>query len=196
MLGLDPAIVKHHINTWPNAILVRQKLRPIHPSCHEAIKVEIDKLKQADFIYPIEYTTWVSNPVPILKNIGRGDQLKTTFISLWGTFAYRVMSFGLKNVGATFQWSMSYCFYNLVHLVLTHLDDLTTRSRSQVQHIHDLRAIFLRCRKYKFCLNPLKCVSCVPIGHLLGFIVLKYDITLDPMKVQAILEFPPPLTLH
>ena len=70
MPRLDPTIVEHHIDTWPNANLVRQKLRPIHPSRRDAIKAEIDKLKQAGFIYPIEYTTWVSNPVPILKKHG------------------------------------------------------------------------------------------------------------------------------
>jgi hypothetical protein len=31
------------------------------------------------------------------------DQHKMTFICPWGTFSYRKMSFGLKNVGATFQ---------------------------------------------------------------------------------------------
>jgi len=43
---------------------------PIHPSKHDAIKTEIDKLKQSGFIYPIEYTTWVSDHVPILKKQG------------------------------------------------------------------------------------------------------------------------------
>ena len=30
------------------------------------------------------------------------DMKKTTFITPWGTFCYRVMPFGLKNVGATY----------------------------------------------------------------------------------------------
>jgi hypothetical protein len=34
------------------------------------------------------------------------DQHKTNFICPWGTFAYQKMPFGLKNVGATFQWAM------------------------------------------------------------------------------------------
>ena len=38
MPSLDPAIVEHHIDTWPDANPVRQNLRPIHPSRHEAIK--------------------------------------------------------------------------------------------------------------------------------------------------------------
>ena len=57
------------------------------------------------------------------------DQLKTTFISPWGTFAYRVMPFGLKNVGATFQRAMSSCFHDLAYIILAYLDDLTARSK-------------------------------------------------------------------
>jgi hypothetical protein len=45
------------------------------------------------------------------------DQHKTTFICLWGTFSYRKMPFGLKNVGATFQWAMSFSFHDLRHIV-------------------------------------------------------------------------------
>ena len=157
-------------------------MRPINPSRQEAIKDEIDKLKQAGFIYPIEYTTWVSNPVPVLKKQGtirvctdfhdlnkacpkenfptpfikkiidecaghkvlsfmdgfsgynqivicHADQLKTAFISPWGTFSYRVMPFGLKNAGATFQRAMAYCFHDLAHIILAYLDDLTTCSK-------------------------------------------------------------------
>ena len=70
MSGLDPAIVEHHIDTWPNANPICQKMRPINPSKREAVKAKIDKLKQAGFIYPVKYTTWASNPVHILKKQG------------------------------------------------------------------------------------------------------------------------------
>ena len=65
--GLDPSIVEHHIDTWPDVAPVRQKQRPIHPSKAATIKAEIDNLHTTDFIYPIVYTTWVSNPVPVNK---------------------------------------------------------------------------------------------------------------------------------
>jgi hypothetical protein len=35
-----------------------------------AIKVEIDKLRQAKFNFPIEYTSWVSNLTPVTKKQG------------------------------------------------------------------------------------------------------------------------------
>ena len=61
--------------------------------------------------------------------IRHADQLKTVFNSPWGTFAYRVMPFGLKNTGATFQRAMSYFFHDLTHIILAYLDDLDTRSK-------------------------------------------------------------------
>ncbi|PKI52181.1 hypothetical protein CRG98_027424, partial [Punica granatum] len=35
------------------------------------------------------------------------DKIKSTFITMWGTFCYRVMPFGLKNAGATYQRAMN-----------------------------------------------------------------------------------------
>jgi hypothetical protein len=62
------------------------------------------------------------------------DQHKTTFICPWGTFAYRKMPFGLKNVGATFQRAMSFSFHDLKHIVEAYLDDLASRSRKRADH--------------------------------------------------------------
>ena len=67
MPGLDPSIVKHRIDTWSNITPVRQKQRLLHPSIATAIKAEIDKLRTTGFIYPIAYTSWVSNPVLVDK---------------------------------------------------------------------------------------------------------------------------------
>jgi hypothetical protein len=66
-LSLDPSIVEHRIDTWPDVTPVRQKQHPLHPSKVVAIKDEIDKLRIVGFIYPIVYTSWVSNPIPVNK---------------------------------------------------------------------------------------------------------------------------------
>jgi hypothetical protein len=124
------------------------------------------------------------------------DQYKTAFTTPWGTFSYCVMSFGLKNVGATFQWAMTYIFHDLAHIILAYLDDLTARSKKRTQHLDDLRIIFQWCRQYNIRLNPLKCVFYVTTGHLLRFIVSQSGITVDPLKLQAITEIPPPQNLR
>jgi hypothetical protein len=249
MLGLNLSIVEHRIDTWLDITLVHQKQRPLHPSKATTIKAEIEKLHTAGFIYPIAYTSWVSNPVPVNKKQGTirvctnfrdlnhtchkdnfptpffdqiigdcaghktlsfmdgfsgynqiqihpPDQYKTTFTTPWGTFSYRVIPFGLKNVGATFQRAMTYSFHDLAHIILAYLDDLTARSKKCIQHLDDLRIIFQWCRQYNIHLNPLKCVFCVTVRCLLGFIVSQRGITLDPLKVQAITKIPPPWNLR
>ena len=46
--------------------------------------------------------------------VAKQDQLKTTFRTKWGTFAYRRMLFGLINVGVTFQISMDIAFQGII----------------------------------------------------------------------------------
>ena len=65
--GIDPRIVEHEIKTYPNAKPVRQRLRAVNPRKAPAIKAEIEKLLNVDFIYLIPLTEWVSNPILIDK---------------------------------------------------------------------------------------------------------------------------------
>jgi hypothetical protein len=67
MLGIDPKIVEHEITTYLDAKPFWQKLRIVNPKKAGAIKVEVEKLLKAGFIYPIHLTQSVSNPVPIDK---------------------------------------------------------------------------------------------------------------------------------
>jgi len=92
------------------------------------------------------------------------DQRKTTFICSWGNFSYQKLPFGLKNIGETFQRAMSYAFHDIKHIVQPYLDDLPMHSMHHSDHPANLRAIFLRCRFYRICLNPHKCVFCVEFG--------------------------------
>ena len=53
MPGIDPHIVEHEIKTYPNAKPIQQCLRAMNPRKAPAIKVEIEKLLNAGFIYPV-----------------------------------------------------------------------------------------------------------------------------------------------
>lgn len=123
------------------------------------------------------------------------DQHKTAFIFPWGTFAYKKLPFGLKNVSTTFQWAMSYASHDIKHIVQPYLDDLPAKSRIREDHPKHLRKIFLHCKYYNIQLNPHKCTFSIEVGRLLRFIVSKHGICVDPLKVEAIMQFPPPRTL-
>ena len=57
------------------------------------------------------------------------DQHKTTFSCPWGTFSYRKLPFGLKNIEATFQRAMSYDFHYIKNIMEPYLDDLPAHSQ-------------------------------------------------------------------
>jgi hypothetical protein len=120
-------------------------------------------------------------------------QLKTTFRTPWGTYAYRKMPFGLINVGATFQESNEYSFCGLINQsFVVYLDDVITFSKNKKDHLSHLRAVLERCRKFDISLNPKKSVFAVDQGKLLGFIVSKDGMIIDPKITQAIAKLPPP----
>ena len=81
MLGLSPTIIENHIDTWPDIPPTCQKQRQLHPSKEEVIKREIDNIHKAGFVYPISYTSWVSNPISIMKRQGMIHNL-TDFLDL------------------------------------------------------------------------------------------------------------------
>jgi len=116
---------------------------------------------------------------------------KTTFITLWGTFCYKVMSFILKNVGATYQRAMVTLLHDMMHKEIEiYVDDMIAKSKSEEKHLANLRKLFERLRKFKLRLNPAKYTFGVRFGKLLGFIVSQKGIEVDPDKVRAILQMP------
>eukprot|EP00253_Pinus_taeda_P023950 PITA_23950 len=121
------------------------------------------------------------------------DMDKTTFTTPWGTFHYAKMSFSLRNVGATFHRAMDIAFTNEIDVFLVvYLDDLTVFSNSYEEHLYHLKNIFQHCRKYGISLNPKKSLFSMDERKLLGHIISKEGIPIDPARVEAIqkIDFP------
>ena len=63
----------------------------------------------------------------------------TTFMTSEGEFCYKVMPFGLKNAGATFQRLVDHIFRDLLgRTVEAYVDDIVVKSRSQADHPRDI----------------------------------------------------------
>ncbi len=57
------------------------------------------------------------------------DKSKTTFVTMWGTFCYKVMPFELKNAGETYQRAMVTLFHDLIHKQIeVYVDDMIAKS--------------------------------------------------------------------
>ena len=121
------------------------------------------------------------------------DQEKTTFTTPWGTFMYAKMSFGLMNAGATFQRAMDIAFADeRDKFVVIYMDDITVYSMWDKYHIRHLERVFIKCRKYGISLNPRKSNFTLEEGKLLGHIILKEGIGIDPDRVKGILRVEKP----
>ncbi|XP_041000974.1 uncharacterized protein LOC121246766 [Juglans microcarpa x Juglans regia] len=90
------------------------------------------------------------------------DEEKTSFIIDRDLYCYNAMPFGLKNAGATYQWTLQ-------------------------QHLDDLREAFAILRQYQMKLNPAKCAFGIGSRNFLEFIVSKLGIEVNPEKVDTVL---------
>ena len=123
------------------------------------------------------------------------DMEKTTFITQWGTLCYKVIPFGLKNAGATYQRAMVALFHDMIHHEIeVYVDDMIARSQIEEEHLDHLHKLFDMLKTYKLRLNTNKCTFGVRSGKLLGFVVSDKGIQVDPAKVKAIQEMPAPRT--
>ena len=99
------------------------------------------------------------------------DQEKTSFITSQGLYYYKVMPFGLKNAGATYQRLVNKMFSKQIGRNMEmYVDDMLVKSK-ELTHLDDLKETFTTLKQYQMKLNPAKCVFGIALGKFLGFMV-------------------------
>ena len=122
-----------------------------------------------------------------------GDMEKTSFITEWGTYCYRVIPFGLKNTGATYHKAATTLFHDMMHRdVEVYVDDMIVKSRDRADHLAVLERFFEKIKQFKWRLNPNKCTFGVTFRKLLGCMVNERGIEVDPDKIRVILDMSAP----
>ena len=90
------------------------------------------------------------------------DREHTSFITDRGTYHYRVMPFGLKNAGATYQWLGKAVFHHQIGQNMeVYVDNMLVKSKLSNDHLSDQRETFATLHKYQMKLNPEKCAFSV-----------------------------------
>ena len=121
------------------------------------------------------------------------DQEKTSFVTGQGTYCYRVMPFGLKNAGATYQRLVNRMFQKQIGTSMeVYVDDMLVKSTTAELHIAHLAEAFQILKKYNMKLNLAKCAFGVSVKKFLGFIVNNRGIETNPDKIKVVLDMPPP----
>jgi len=125
------------------------------------------------------------------------DQDKTAFMGIKANFCYKVMPFGLKNAGATYQIMMDMIFRPMLRRnVEAYVDDMVVTSTTRGRHAQDLQELFDIINKYQLNLNPEKCVFGFKAGKFLGFMLIGRGIETNPDKCLAIINMKSPSCLR
>ena len=121
------------------------------------------------------------------------DQEKTAFVTRTRNYHYKMMPFGLKNAGSTYQKMMTRMFEpQLGKNIEIYIDDMVVKSKQESKHINDLGSIFKILRKHKLRLNASKCSFGVGSGKFLGYMVTHRGIEVNPNQIKAINNLQPP----
>ena len=109
------------------------------------------------------------------------DECKTAFMTDLSCYCYKVMPFGLKNAGATYQRLMDRVLAPMLgRNVQAYVDDIVVTSQQREQHVADLEELFTIIAKYRLKLNLEKCVLRVEVGKFLGFLLTEHGIEANP----------------
>ncbi|GFS37212.1 hypothetical protein Acr_00g0050680 [Actinidia rufa] len=219
--GIDPEVAMHKLFTKPEYSLVRQKRRKFAPerlkSPRKRGEVEDVRrlhrpqqgLPERQFPLPkidlIVYATSKHELLSFMDAFSGYHQIKmyppdvekTSFITERGLYCYKVMPFGLKNAGATYQRLVNKMFNAQIGKTMeVYIDDMLVKSLQAHNHIAHLEEAFDILRRHRMMLNPSKCIFGVSSRKFLEFLVTKRGIEVNPDQIQALIAMRSPRNIR
>jgi hypothetical protein len=129
--------------------------------------------------------------------ITEDDVPKTAFRTPFGHFQWRVLPFGLSNAPSTFQAMMNDVFGpEFRKFVCVYLDDVLVFSKTPEEHTKHLKLVLEALRKAQLYAKLSKCSFFQDKVDFLGFVVGAGTLSVDPKKVQAVVDWPEPQDVH
>ena len=125
------------------------------------------------------------------------DIPKTTFSTRYGLYEYLVMSFGLTNAPTFFMYLMNSVFMpELDKFVVVFIDDILIYSKNDEEHAQHLRIVLDRLREHKLYAKFNKCEFWLDQVQFLGHVLTPDGISVDPSKVQDVLDWKSSKSVH
>jgi len=107
------------------------------------------------------------------------------------------MSFGLTNAPAHIMYLMNSVFMpELDKFVVVFIDDILVYSRNEEEHAEHLRVVLSRLRDHQLYAKFSKCEFWLKKVPFLGHVLSEEGISVDPAKVQEVLDWKVPTSVH
>nr|GEX13758.1 reverse transcriptase domain-containing protein [Tanacetum cinerariifolium] len=205
--GINPEFCTHKILMEDDFEPVVQHQRRVNPKIHDVIKKEVLKLLDAELIYPISDSPWVSPVHCVLKMGGftvveneENELISTRLVTRWHVCidyqklneATRKDHFPLLFMDQMLERlarNEYYCFLDVF------MDDFSVFGNSFQTCLSHLEKMLKRCEDTNLCLNWEKSHFMVKEGIVLGHKISKNEIEVDKAKVDVITKLPHPTTI-
>ena len=196
-------------STWASAVVLVRKKDGSLRFCIDLRKLNVRMVKDAYSLPRIEDSLDSLNSSCIFTSIDlkagywqvemdpQSIPLTAFTVGPLGFYECVKMPFGLTNAPATFQRLMETCLGDLhLNWCIIYLDDVVIFSKSPEEHIEWLDAVLTKIEDAGLKLKPSKCEFFKCRIAYLGHIVSDKGIETDPKKIEAILKWPVPKTVH
>ncbi|CAF0816691.1 unnamed protein product [Brachionus calyciflorus] len=110
---------------------------------------------------------------------------KTAFSTPDSHYEYLVLPFGLKNAPIDFSRVIKEILGCLIKFVEAFIEDITIHSKTFEENLEHIKIVLNRLKKEKLKLNPDKCVWCAKSVKILGHIISKNEVRMDPSKNKS-----------
>jgi hypothetical protein len=125
------------------------------------------------------------------------DIPKMAFSTRYGLYEYLVMSFGLTNAPAYFMYLMNLVFMpELDKFIVVFIHDILIYSKTEEDHANHICVILQRLRDHRLYAKFSKCEFWLDSVKFLGHTISSEGISVDPTKVQEVMDWKPPTSVY
>ncbi|GJV35301.1 reverse transcriptase domain-containing protein [Tanacetum coccineum] len=221
MVGVPRRIIQHSLNVNLSITPVAQKQRVLGPEKSKAVMKEVEEWIKAGIVRPVQYPTWISNPVLVkkvddtwrmcidFKNVNSACPkdyypLPEIDLKIEAVMGFPFKCFldaykGYHQIQMSEEDEDKTAFYTdqvqLGRNLKAYVDEMVIKSKTGQEMIMDIAETFDNLRKVNMKLNTKKCSFRVKKRKFLRYTVTSKGVRANPKKTKAVAEMQSPKTL-